>query len=34
MSPEYRSLILLKEDFNYEKSDIFSIGLNILRINL
>ena len=32
MSPEYRSCLKLKEDFNYEKSDIFSLGLNLLRI--
>ena len=32
MSPEYRSCLKLKEDFDYEKSDIFSLGLNLLRI--
>ena len=34
MSPEYRYLIKLKHLFNYEKSDIFSIGLIILKLYL
>jgi hypothetical protein len=30
MSPEYRSCIEIKNEFNYEKSDIFSLGIVIL----
>ena len=33
MSPEYRYLIWIKNNFSYEKSDIFSLGLIILRLN-
>ena len=33
MSPEYRKFITLPKYFDAEKSDIFSIGLNILRID-
>ena len=32
MSPEYRKTIKLYLNFDYEKSDIFSVGLIILRI--
>ena len=30
MSPEYRYTIELNNNFNYEKSDIFSIGILIV----
>ena len=33
MSPEYRKFIRLSKYFDNEFSDIFSIGLNILRID-
>ena len=33
MSPEYRKFIRLSKYFDTELSDIFSIGLNILRID-
>ena len=32
MSPEYRNILKLDKEFNYEKSDIFSIGLIIIRL--
>ena len=32
MSPEYRIKLKLNKEFNNEKSDIFSIGLLILRL--
>ena len=37
MSPEFKKIYSGKEseiDFNPEKSDIFSLGLTLLRINL
>ena len=34
MSPEYRSSIIITKEFNYEKSDIFSFGILLLRIAL
>ena len=33
MSPEYRCCLKLKDDFDYEKSDVFSLGLNLLRMD-
>ena len=32
MSPEYRQCIQIKNNFDYEKSDIFSIGIVVLRM--
>ena len=32
MSPEYRILIKFEEEFDYNKSDIFSLGIIILRL--
>ena len=32
MSPEYRYLIFITKYFDYEKSDIFSIGLLIINL--
>ena len=34
MSPEYRIKLKIDNEFIYEKSDIFSIGLIILRLEL
>ena len=34
MSPEYRNVLLVNNDYDYEKSDIFSLGINIIRFNL
>ena len=34
MSPEYRKIINIKNEFDYEKSDIFSFGLIILWLDL
>ena len=32
MAPEFRCLLKIDEDYNFDKSDIFSIGLLILRM--
>ena len=31
MSPDYRNLLYINENINYDLNDIFSIGLIILR---
>ena len=33
MSPEYRKYIKINYKFNYEQSDIFSLGITILRLD-
>ena len=32
MSPEYRSILEINEYFNYELSDLFSLGIFIITI--
>ena len=34
MSPEYKIKLIIDKEFNYEISDIFSIGIIILRLEL
>ena len=33
MSPEYRYQLKINHEFSYEKSDIFSLGIIILRVD-
>jgi len=34
MSPEYRKTLYINQRFDYEKCDIFSIGLIIMRLEI